>query len=166
MNVCFLFVWTFCFAQPMHASALRSTCTLAAMTPASHFEWCQFDLCQVYRLELECAGPSARPSRHVAEWVRRRLPQERKRLWVRVPPRVIFRDRSLARKNYNQKRVHLAVWSHGMILASGARGPGSNSRRSPRAFAIAASQHQCCKARRTSDPDTRGDTPSARQADA
>ena len=39
----------------------------------------------------------------------------------------------------NQAFVSLAAWSSGMILASGARGPGFNSRSSP--FSIAAIVH-------------------------
>ena len=34
-------------------------------------------------------------------------------------------------------RTQLAAWSSGMILASGARGPGFNSRSSPFSFALA-----------------------------
>ena len=45
----------------------------------------------------------------------------------------------------SEPSVSLAAWSSGMILASGARGPGFNSRSSPFSFASAASSPMPCQ---------------------
>ena len=54
------------------------------------------------------------------------------RSWVRAPHGVMFCLGSLAATHRGDSRsFQLAVWSSGMILAQGARGPGFNSQNSP-----------------------------------
>ena len=53
-------------------------------------------------------------------------------LQVRAVAWIGYKDcRTNLREIYNQAWQHLAVWSSGMILAQGARGPGFNSQNSP-----------------------------------
>ena len=50
---------------------------------------------------------------------------------VRVGATSFGRDRFRGEHNQDSSEEHMAVWSSGMILASGARGPGFNSQNSP-----------------------------------